>query len=154
MKPHLAIGPRGDHNPSPDIPGMGWLPRSKRQYGASFTGDTFAASEFSRSAAVDAQQGFARDLHLAARQSFEIDVPVEAARNFGLTFMADPNVSATLVDATGTVVGSNIAGSPESRGWFRSILYNRPTTAGTWKMRLENTGDKESRIVLTTWKDV
>ena len=153
VKPHLAIGPRGDHNPSPDIPGMGWLPRSKRQYGASFAGDNFEESGFGDSVAVDGGQAFARDLHLAPKQSIEIDVPVEAARNFGLTFMADPNISATLLDASGTVVGSNLAGSPESRSWFRSILCNRPTTAGIWKIRLENTGDKESRIVLTTWKD-
>jgi hypothetical protein len=152
VKPRLAIGPKGDHTPAVDVPGMGWMPKTKRQYGAGFVGDILNESD-SGLVAMEPQT-FARDIVLSPKQKIDLEVPVETARNFGLTFMADANVSATLVDASGTEVGSNLAASPEARGWFRSIFYNRPTTPGTWKIRLENTGAREYRVVLTTWKDV
>jgi hypothetical protein len=151
VKPHLAVGPRGDHKPDVDVPGMGWLPKTKRQYGAGFSGESDESG--GGSVITDEPHAFARDITHAAKQRVEIDVPVETARNFGLTFMTDPNVSATLIDSSGAVAGANLAASPEARGWFRSIFYSRPTTAGTWKIRLENTGDRECRVVLTTWKD-
>jgi hypothetical protein len=151
VKPHLAIGPKGDHNPDIQGPQASVFSNSERHYGAMFMpGDTAEGSINEMSASM---QQFAKDLRVAPRQSVEIDVPVEAARNFGLTFMADAGVSASLVDAAGNIAGKNLAGTPEAGSWFRSIFYNRPTTAATWKLRLENTGDRESRVVLITWKD-
>ncbi len=73
--------------------------------------------------------------------------------NFGLTFRADTSISATLIDAAGATVGTNLAKTPESRGWFRSIFYEDPTTAATWRLRLENTDAFEHEAVITTWKD-
>jgi hypothetical protein len=80
-------------------------------------------------------------------------VPVPAASNFGVTFMADPKVSATLADDKGSVQGKNLAGSPESRGFFRTIFVERGVTAGTWKLRVENTGTLEAVAVIAAWSD-
>ena len=100
---------------------------------------------------ADAQPSFAKAVRVASKQSVEIEIPVGIAANLGLTFMADPMISATLIDDKGAVTGKNLAKSPESRGWFRSIYFDRPTTAGTWKLKLENTGDLEYEAVVTTW---
>ncbi len=59
-----------------------------------------------------------------------------------------------MIDAAGATAGTNLAKTPESRGWFRSIFYDKPTIGGTWKLRLENTGDFEYEAVITSWKDV
>ena len=77
--------------------------------------------------------------------------PVEAAANFGVTFMAMPDVSATLISPTGAVVGKNLAGVPEAGQWFRSIFFDGTTTAGTWKLKVENTSDSEREVFLTAW---
>jgi hypothetical protein len=150
VKPRLAIGPKGNHMPDFQMPGSAVLfPRRERNYGAGYQPVSFA-QVFGLPDPAQTRP-FARDLRLPAGQSTEIDIPVDAAANFGITFMSDPKVSATLSDASGTSAGKNLTGSPEARGWFRSIFVNRPVTAGTWKLRLENTGTAESRVVLVTW---
>jgi hypothetical protein len=68
--------------------------------------------------------------------------------------MADALVSATLVDDKGTVVGKNLAKTPEAGSWFRSIFFDKATTAGKWKLKLENTSDRELEAILSTWKNV
>jgi hypothetical protein len=98
-----------------------------------------------------AGQPFAKEIKLRPKESVDIQIPVEAASNFGLTFMAINSVSASLMDQAGVVVGKNLSGSPESGQWFRSIFIDKPVNAGTWKLRLENSADRETQIVLTTW---
>jgi hypothetical protein len=91
---------------------------------------------------------------LAGKQSVEIEIPVEAANNFGLTFMADPSISATLIDDKGVVIGKNLTKTPEAGSWFRSIFYDKPiTNAGTWKLKLENTSDREFEAILAAWSN-
>jgi hypothetical protein len=94
---------------------------------------------------------FAKAVRIAGNGVVEIEVPVETAAKFGLTFMAIPSVSATLVDASGVVGGKNLSDSPEANQWFRSIFVDRPTTVGTWKLRLESTADRETEVILTAW---
>ncbi len=143
VRPRLAIGPKGDHNPeAPDASQYAGRYSTARGYGAAADVD----AETPPSAAP-----FAKSIMLAPKQPVEIEIPVAAAANFGMTFMTDPLVSATLIDDKGAVVGKNLASSPESRGWFRSIFYDKPVTAATWKLRLENTGTSEYRAVVTTW---
>lgn len=142
VKPRLAIGPKGNHMPeAPDASQYTGIFTHSRKYGASFAEEEIAPT-------VTAP--FAKSIKLKAKQSVEIDVPVEAAANFGVTFMADPKISVTLIDANGAVVGTNLAGSAESRGWFRSVFFDKPVPTGVWKLRLENTGDMEYRAVVTT----
>ncbi|MBK9527641.1 MAG: hypothetical protein IPO41_04835 [Acidobacteria bacterium] len=147
VKPRLAIGPKGDHMPeAPDASQYTGIYTHSRNYGASFAADEIVP------ATVTAP--FAKSVTLDAKRSIEIDVPVESAANFGVTFMADPKISVTLIDASGAIVGKNLAGSPESRGWFRSMYFDKPVTAGVWKLRLENTGDLEYRAVVTSWANM
>ena len=155
VKPRLAIGPRGEHYPeAPTVPtgsaafepepGLGPMVPIEYSRSGPFAGEWDPAS---------ADEPFAKALTLAPGQAAEIEIPVAAATNFGITFMSDPKVSAILADAAGNFVGKNLAGSPESRGWFRSIFYDKPVTAGTWKLHVQNTGDVEHRFVVTAWSN-
>ncbi|HEY0427078.1 MAG TPA: alpha/beta hydrolase [Pyrinomonadaceae bacterium] len=173
VKPHLAVGPHGDHNPEmPQIPNQTGENRSLNNAffvnaayrsepsavaGGSIVGENTALSTENPSATVDSSDrlrpDFAKSVKLAAKQSVEIEIPVEQAANFGLTFMADAQISATLFNDKGVMVGKNLAKSPEANNWFRSIFVEKGITAGTWKLKLENTSDKELETVVATWSN-
>ena len=67
--------------------------------------------------------------------------------------MAASDVSATLFDAQGAEVGKNLTKTPAASAWFRSIFVDKAVTAGTWKLKLENTSDRELEAIVATWKD-
>ena len=96
---------------------------------------------------------FAKAVKIAPKQSVEIEIPVSQANNFGLTFMADPNISATLYNEKGETVGKNLSKNPEANAWFRSIYVDKNVTGGTWKLKLENTFDKELEAIIATWNN-
>jgi hypothetical protein len=157
VKPRLAIGPKGNHNPE-----QPQLPRYPNQIGRG--SDAPAAVEFvnasygSQSSSVagavdDLRPAFAREVKLAPQQALEIELAVPAGANFGVTFMSGSKVSATLLDDKGAVQGKNLADSPESRGLFRTIFVERGMTAGTWKLKIENTGTQEAVAVIAAWSD-
>lgn len=162
VKPRLAIGPHGDHLPErPEAPQLPQFPGQINRHTDGAALPAFVnASYISRSGfALDAageafRPSFAKELKLAPKQSVEIEIPVAAgAANFGVTFMSDALVSATLADERGTTRGQNLAGSPEARGFFRTIFVEKNVTAGTWKLRLENTGTLEATAVIAAWSD-
>lgn len=74
------------------------------------------------------KQDFARRIKLAAG-STEIEIPVEAAANFGLTFMAANEISATLYNDKGEIVGKNLTKTIEASAWFRSIFVDKNVAA-------------------------
>ncbi len=159
VRPHLAIGPKGDHNPEiPDLPNRTGQNNSS-SFGAFFTNASYKpqflneSSNENKTADGFYQPDFAKAVKLSAKQSVEIEIPVETAQNFGLSFMARPEISATLFNDKGVIVGKNLTNTPEANAWFRSIYYNKPTVAGTWKLKLENTSDQELEAILATWKD-
>lgn len=159
VKPRLAVGPKGDHNPErPEgaalrqFPGQldrnaGGAPAFLKTSYAARVGAALVAGE------EDFRPAFAREVKLAPGQSVEIEIPVAAAATFGVTFMAGAQVSATLADEKAAVRGKNLAGSPESRGFFRTIFVEGNVSAGTWKLRLENTGKLEASAVVAAWSD-
>ncbi len=161
VKPRLAIGPKGNHNPEPPE-----IPNYPNQTGANFSNNPFA-SFFMKAAykpnvserienITDAnffKPDFAKAVKIAAKSSVEIEIPVGQALNFGLTFMASPEISATLFDDKGVNVGKNSAKTPEANAWFRSIFVDKNVSGGTWKLKLENTSDRELEAILATWKD-
>lgn len=154
VKPRLAIGPKGDHKPAPIGVGefaMNAAPQTSefgRGYGASERNvHWLTTNEF-----VSATP-WAKAVKVSGKQSVEIDVPVEAVQNFGITFMALPDISVTLINDKGVVVGRNLAKTPEANAWVRSIYIDKGVTAGTWKLRLENTADRETKAILTTWSN-
>jgi hypothetical protein len=150
VKPRLAIGPKGNHNPetpaASQMTGSVIQGRIPRFYGA-------LPHELSAEAIVSPQT-FAKSVTVGPKQIVEIDLPVEGAANFGMTFMAATEVSASLIDQNGSLIGKNLARSPESGQWFRSIFVDKPVIAGMWNLRLENTGDLETEVVVTTWANV
>ena len=149
VKPRLAIGPKGNHNPEAPDAGqftggsVSMYSTKPRNYGmrAVSVEETFA----------DPSAPFAKAVKVGPKETVEIEVPVEAAMNFGVTFMAVSDISVTLLDPTGAVVGKNLSKTPESTQWFRSIFIDKPVTAATWKLKIENTSDRENEVVLTTW---
>ena len=162
VKPRLAVGPKGDHNPErPEQPRLPQYPNqiNRREGGTpapSFLNASYGATAGIAFAWMDEEfhPSFARELKLAPKQVVEIEIPVAAAAaNFGVTFMAGAQVSATLADERGAVRGKNLAGSAEARGFFRTIYVDANVAAGTWKLRLENTGTLEAAVVISAWSD-
>lgn len=159
VKKRLAVGPKGNHNPE--------APESAQSsHGLNRNFQTLPAAVFLNAAyaprvatvasiaADDAfRPAFAKELKLAPGQAMEVEIPVAAAINFGVTFMADANVSAMLVDDKGVLRGKNLAGSPEARGFFRTIFIDSAVGAGIWKLKLENTGKLEAAAVISAWSD-
>jgi hypothetical protein len=58
-----------------------------------------------------------------------------------------------LINDKGVVVGRNLAKTPEANAWFRSIFVDKAITADIWKLKIENTSDREVEAVLTTWSN-
>lgn len=162
VKPRLAIGPKGNHNPEmPTITGQ--TKTNQNPFGIMFIGAAYksgpAASADNSSTDWNAEEDgvnkpdFAKAVKLAPKQSIEVEIPVEAANNFGLTFMASNEISATLYNDKGEIVGKNLTKTPEANAWFRSIFVDKNVTGGTWKLKLENTSDRELEAILAAWKN-
>lgn len=171
VKPRLAIGPKGNHHPeAPE------LPTYPNRTGANFSNNPFAShfvnasynSEpsalasganfgYSQPAHQPSADGsdilFAKAVKIHAKSSVEVEIPIEQALNFGLTFMASPEISATLYNEKGEPVGKNLAKTPEAHAWFRSIFVDKNVAAGTWKLKFENLSDRELEAILATWKN-
>lgn len=152
VKPRLAIGPRGDHNPEmPEIPNRTGLYESNVNFvNASFNQNLPSNRSVSSD---DLKPSFAKSVKVAAKQFVEVKIPVEQALDFGLTFMASNQVSATLLNEKGAVVGKNLVKTPESNAWFRSIYVDKNVTGGTWKLKIENTSTLEQEVVIASWNN-
>ncbi|MGB8507828.1 MAG: hypothetical protein WCD76_05450 [Pyrinomonadaceae bacterium] len=178
VKPHLAIGPKGNHNPEQTelsqyrnqnkrMPDSNLTPRMLNSnlapmfINASYGLD--AASGLSASGntltdaggllADDSRPAFAREIMLAPKQIVEIEIPVPSSANFVVTFMAGAKVSAILGDDKGEVRGKNLADSPAAKGFFRTIFVENSGAVGTWKLKLENTGTLEAVAIVSAWND-
>jgi hypothetical protein len=93
----------------------------------------------SSSESSENQQRFTKELKLLPKQTTDVEVPVESAQNFGVTFIANPNVSVSLNNDKGVIVSKNSADSPLVNSMFRMVLTNKPVTKSLWKIRIENT---------------
>lgn len=159
VKPRLAVGPKGNHAPEAsdlaEFPGQEnrYFPRN---YGMSFVpvslvnaANDVLVTDLNR--ATDDSQ--AKSVKLQPHQTIEVDIAIPTGLNFGVTFMAGSLVGVALINEKGIVVGKNAARSAESRSWFRSIFYDKPTGGGSWKIRLENTSDSEAEVLMVVWHD-
>lgn len=153
VKPRLAVGPKGNHNP--EAPELNQFQNQSSRAVAgnsalSFVNASFGLEQFSRTGDND-KPAFAKEIKFAPKQTVELEIPVVQAANFGLTFMANSDVSAILLNDKNVTVGKNASGSPESRQFFRSIYYDKAVANGTWKLRLENAGALEATVVVAGW---
>lgn len=167
VKPRLAVGPKGNHNPeipkAPELPNLqnGVIQNQNRSAVPGFKAAPGVLNAADKSQPLTEtlieknlfKPDFARSVVLTSKQTYEVELPVTPANNFGLSFMADPLVSATLLNDQGVVVGTNLAKTPEAGAWFRSIFVDTPTVEGKWKLKLENKSDRDLEAILATWKD-
>ncbi|KXK00323.1 MAG: Alpha/beta hydrolase family protein [Acidobacteria bacterium OLB17] len=144
VRPRLAIGPKGDHLPEVEAPSASLLPEPGRYNGAG-SGPFFGPAPMY-------VEDIGRAAKLAGKQTQEIEIPVAAAADLGITFMADAKISVELIDPQGRVAGKNLADSPGSRNWFRSIYLKEGVAAGTWKLRVTNTADLEHPAYFSIWQ--
>src|SRR5690606_12140786 len=106
VKPRLAIGPKGNHDPeAPELPQYsgqvgrtGWenaVPDlsggGPRMIGASYKEFTTLPVLF----ALNTNRApYAKSVAIAANQTVTVELPIEAALDLGITFMAPANISA------------------------------------------------------------
>jgi pimeloyl-ACP methyl ester carboxylesterase len=152
VKPRLAIGPKGNHNP--EAPDAQQFPT---QTGRNFNHPqlSFDAAYRFNAFAVESDESrptFAKEVVLEPNQSVEIAVPVSAGSGFGVSFMADAGVSVNLYDDSGVLRGKNLANTPEAKGFFRTIVVDGNVKSGMWKLKVENTGKLKADVVIGAWE--
>lgn len=151
VKPRLAIGPKGNHNPEAQSQISSVLPVMSeglpRGYGVR---DNFY---FVNAALTFKDQPWAKAVTVPGKQTVEIEIPVEAVQNFGITFMALSDISVSLFNNEGVLIGKNLAKTPDANSWFRSIFIDKGITAGIWKLKIENVSDRELEAIFTTWSN-
>jgi len=143
--PRLAVSRNGNHMPAKEFSAA---VRQRNESGANFVNAAFGGNE--PDAPADFQVTTGKHLPLAAKQTAEIEIPVSSANNSGVTIVAPPTVSATLVDEKGLVVGKNLANTPDANGDFRTIAIDKPMNAA-WKLKLENTGVNAAEAIVAAW---
>lgn len=159
VKPRLAIGPNGNHIPeTPQMPNQTGANYSNNPYTSYFINAAYkpksSAAEIENTIDENLlKPSFSKAVTLAPKASVEIEIPIEQANDFGLTFMASPEISATLINDKGEIVGKNLTKTPEASAWFRSIYVDKNVTAGTWKLKLENTSDRQLETILAAWNN-
>ena len=95
----------------------------------------------------------AKEVALQSKQKTEIKIPITANSNSGVTFMAAPTVSATLINEQGAIVAKNLAGTVEAKSDFRSLPIENAAADSVWKLRLENTATAETKAIIAVWTD-
>jgi pimeloyl-ACP methyl ester carboxylesterase len=143
VKPHVAIGPRGDHGPA--LTDSRFFQQEAQGY--------FLNVGLNAGPNVDNRPEFAKAVTVGAKQSLDIEIPVTKGPDFGVTFMAAREVSATLLDEKGTVVGKNLSTEPAAGAAFRSIYFDKAVSGGPWKLRLENTAAQPMKAIVAGWSN-
>lgn len=152
VKPHVITGPKGLY-PLPVKSDPNDIDRWKvnglmiNEGPDAFAGAFFTNASFGQVIA----DGTSIETKLAAGETRDVDLAVAAGPNLGVTFLADPSVTVSLVDAGGVVVRRNTAGSELAGTIFRMLYFNKPVQSGTWKVRLENTSRTEQAFAGFSW---
>jgi hypothetical protein len=128
-----------------------WLRINNDQLAANRFGAVFQTVSFFQS--EDDEPNFATGIKLAANASSEIEIPVTAGSRFSLVLSASPNVSATLLNEKGEVVGKSLTGTPEASAAFRTITVRNAFPNGKWKLKLESRATVETEIIVTAFID-
>lgn len=148
----LAISRLGDHSPDKSYKKLEGSGNYQNENGVQFVNAGWNRNESVKD--DEEPQDFVinagKQISLSAKQSSEIEIPVSSAGNSGVTIVAPSNVSATLIDEKGVVVGKSAANSAEAKADFRSIPISKPMNAA-WKLKLENTGTTEAGVIVSAW---
>jgi hypothetical protein len=92
-----------------------------------------------------------KSVKLAGKQTAEIEIPISNAAAAGVTLVAAPTVSASLIDANNAIVGTSAAGTTAATDIFRTIAAEKSIASGIWKLKLENTGGEETIVLVAGW---
>lgn len=155
VKPRLAIGPKGNHDP--EAPELNQFPGKlgRNSTFATDLGRGYGKNSFDTVGSVETRVSldvpWAKAISVPGKQSIDIELPVGSGPNVGLTFMASAEMSVSLFDENGVIIGKSLTKSPEASSWFRSIFYDKPINNRLWKIRIENTSVLEHEAILTTW---
>lgn len=170
VRPHVVTGPdgkyplevRSDVHPIDSFENIDWSFNSPSPVESIFARSTDAESgEYrdarhygARSRADDATRapGFATELAIAPGKTVDIDLPVAAGPNLGITLLADPDVSAALIDPSGKTRAVSTARSTLARHFFRSLFIGKPVEEAKWKIRIENKSTVERVVMMTSWQ--
>lgn len=138
--PRLAAGPKAAKS------AMNFTPGERNEtFALNRISDNWLASLDPAEFLSAVQAAPKRSVKIQPGQSVEIDVPATAATRGGIALLAPPLVSATLINAAGEILAEDSAGSSETA--FRYLIVETPVAAGTWKLKLENTGDAEELVI-------
>ena len=170
VKPHLVTGPKGTYpltvkndptdwkrwqinNRDYDVNNGSGSYRPYKSAAPENMFRIFSTVSYERESAANWEnpQKFTGEVKLAPREVKEIEVPLEAAGNFGVTYMAHQSVAVSLADDKGRVRRRDEAGSEMSGGFFRMLFFGKPVGKSTWKLRLENTSDFEQKFAGFGW---
>ena len=148
----LSVSWRGNQNPDNNYRTTNEDFEERNQFvNAAFNNS--ATAEDQPSLPENLKLDLAREVILQSKQVTELEIPVKADANSGITYMAPPTVSATLINEQGAVVGKNSAGTAEAKSDFRSLPIDKPAADGGWKLRLENTAATETKAIVAVWTD-
>lgn len=153
VRPRIAIGPdkqKSGSNPSAQKPSSSGAAGGLAAAPASLA---LLVSLEQLTGSVSVAPDFAKIVRLAPGETMKVSLPVEDARNFGLTFVAANMVSATLIDDKGAVMGTSLTGTPEASQIFRSFFVAHPIARGNWTLTLQNEDQAEREVVLSTWSN-
>ena len=149
----LAISPKGNHLPDvEDYTGsvndetFEQISAKQRNYGAMFYQTNIQTTDDE-----DIEPTFGTGVKLKPNQTTEIEIPVIDGKRMAINILAPKNVSATLTDANGAIVGKNLAGTPEANQTFRLIGVDKPFQKGTWKLKLESRETEESEVAIVVF---
>jgi len=152
VKPHVVTGPKGTY-PLPVKSDPNDFDRWKINGSwLNSTNNYFANVSFGKNDELaNNPQKFSKELELAPKQVSEIEIPVEAAQNFGVTFIANPQVSVSLINDKGVVINKVTPASPLSNSIFRMVFTNQPVAKSVWKLRIENGSQVEQFFAGFAW---
>ena len=151
--PHVITGPDGKY-PRPVKSDPNDFDRWKIENGfVNFSDGNFVNAAFSAgTGALDANpQKFTGEIKLAPRASTEVEVPLESGANFGVTFLARPDVEVSLIDDRGKVVSRSTSDSELAKAMFRMVYTRNPVAKGIWKLKIENKADTEQMFLGFGW---
>lgn len=160
----LAVPPKGDHAPDNSTASNGkFLNNDNVALNDSRSnGVMFLNANFNRSETIkiddsviedDPAPNFSTGVKLAASETKEIEIPVTSGTRLSLILYTSPNVSATLIDDKGEIVGKSLSGTPEAAEIFRTITVKKPFQSGKWKLKLESRDTSETEAAITVFVD-
>jgi hypothetical protein len=161
----LAISPKGNHAPDNSTAALENPTNDfNAYYSDEFSGEPqrrgygamFRPAEFEQTRILptsDDELAFSTGIKLAPSSAVEVEIPASGGSKMSIVLLAPPQVSATLIDAKGAIVGKNLADTPEANATFRTIRVERAFGSGKFKLKFESREQTESEIVISVFID-